>query len=113
MEPSDLDKKFYKISDVAEILNIPASTLRFWESKFTVIKPHRNSKMTRFYTPSDIETIRLVYYLVKEKGMKLTAAKAEIKRNRTNVSQRLNVINKLKDIKKELLLLQEAMTQLQ
>ena len=64
---NDLNKKYYKIREVAEILNIPASTLRFWEGQFTIIKPKRNEHGTRFYTPSDIETIKMVHYLVKEK----------------------------------------------
>ena len=59
---NDLNKKYYKIREVAEILNIPASTLRFWEGQFTIIKPKRNEHGTRFYTPSDIETIKMVHY---------------------------------------------------
>ena len=78
MVVNDLDKKFYKISDVAEILGVPASTLRFWEKQFTIIKPRRNAKNIRFYTPQDIETIRKVYYLVKEKGLKLEQATLEM-----------------------------------
>ena len=66
-----LNKKYYKISEVAELLQIPASTLRFWEKQFTVIHPKRNDKGSRFYTPADIEKIRMVHYLVKEKGYKL------------------------------------------
>lgn len=97
-----LDKKYYRISEVAEILNLPASTLRFWENEFTIIKPKRNDKNRRLYTPGDIEVIRLVYYLVKEKGMKLDAAQAEIRRNRTNVSKRIEVIDRLRAIRAEL-----------
>ena len=76
-----LDKKFYKISEVAEILGIPASTLRFWEKSFTVIKPKRNSHGTRFYTPADLEKISMIHYLVKEKGLKLEAAQEQIRSN--------------------------------
>ncbi|MDE7145724.1 MAG: MerR family transcriptional regulator, partial [Duncaniella sp.] len=64
------EKKYYKIREVAEMLGIPASTLRFWEKQFTIIKPHRNEKVTRFYTPKDVETIRMVHFLVKEKGLR-------------------------------------------
>lgn len=113
MLSTDLDKKFYKISDVAEILQIPASTLRFWEKEFTIINPRRNKKNIRFYTPQDIETIRLVYYLVKEKGLKLDAAQAEIKRNRSNVSKRHEVISRLKDIKAELERLNDTLDKIQ
>lgn len=97
-----IDKKYYKISEVAEILNIPTSTLRFWEKEFTIIKPKRNAKNTRFYTPKDIETIRMVYYLVKEKGLKLDAAQQEIKVNRHNVSQRFEIIERLKGVREQL-----------
>ena len=104
----NLDKKYYKIREVSEILKIPLSTLRFWESEFSIIKPKRNDKNTRFYTPADIETIRLVYYLVKEKGMKLDAAQAELKRNRENVSKRVEVIDRLRSIKEEILKIKKA-----
>ncbi len=105
----DLDKKFYKIGDVATILGIPMSTLRYWETQFTIIKPRRNAKNIRFYTPNDIETIRKVYYLVKEKGLKLDAAQDQIRHNRDGVDKRFEVVERLKGIKDELLELQRAM----
>lgn len=110
---SDLSKNYYKIGEVAEILNIPASTLRFWEKEFTIIKPKRNSGNTRFYTPEDVETIRMVYYLVKEKGLKLDAAQQQIKINRHNVSQRSEVINRLKEVKSTLQHLLDSLNKLQ
>lgn len=97
-----LDKKYYKISEVAEILDIPASTLRFWENRFTIIKPRRNDKGTRFYTPADIEKIRMVHYLVKEKGMRLEAAQEQIKRNQTGISKKVEALNRLKSIRDRL-----------
>ena len=113
MDTNDLNKKFYKISDVAAILGIPATTLRYWEKEFTIIKPRRNAKNIRFYTPADIETIRKVYYLVKEKGLKLDAAQEQIRRNRANVDKRVEVIERLKGIKQELLELDEALLKLE
>lgn len=105
----ELDKKYYKIGDVAAILGIPMSTLRYWESQFTIIKPKRNAKNIRFYTPNDIEIIRKVYYLVKEKGLKLDAAQEQIKVNRDGIDKRFEVVEKLKSIKADLLELQRAM----
>ena len=113
MDTNDLNKKFYKISDVAAILGIPATTLRYWEKEFTIIKPRRNAKNIRFYTPADIETIRKVYYLVKEKGLKLDAAQEQIRRNRANVDKRFEVIERLKGIKQELLGRDEALSKLE
>jgi len=85
---ADFDKKYYKIKEVAGMLGLPPSTLRFWESKFTIIKPRRNDKGVRIYTPSDIEKLRMVLYLVKDKGLRIEAAEEQIRHNRTNVSRR-------------------------
>ena len=105
----ELDKKFYKIGDVAKILELPESTLRYWESQFTIIKPRRNAKNIRFYTPADIETIRKIYYLVKEKGFKLDAAQAQIRANRDGVDKRYEVVTRLKAVKSQLKELQQAL----
>lgn len=105
----ELDKRFYRIGDLADILNVPASTLRFWEKEFTIIKPRRTSKNIRLYTPKDIETIRMIYYLVKEKGLKLDAAQAQIRSNRDGVSKRFEVVERLKAMRDDLLNLQKAL----
>ena len=97
-----IDKKYYKISEVAELIGVAASTLRFWEGKFTVVKPRRNSHGTRFYTPADVETIRMIHYLVKEKGLKLEAAQEHIRHNRSGVSRRYEAIERLRAVRDEL-----------
>ena len=108
----ELDKKFYKIGDVSEILGIPESTLRYWETQFTIIRPKRNKKNIRYYTPNDIEIISKVYYLVKEKGLKLDAAQAQIRHNRDGVDKRFNAIEQLKNIRKQLVAFQHALDEL-
>lgn len=105
----ELDKKYYKIGDVALIVGIPESTLRYWETQFTIIKPKRNAKNIRFYTPNDIEMIRKIHYLVKERGLKLDAAQAQLRANRDGVDKRFEVVDRLKDIKAQLLQLQRAL----
>lgn len=108
-----LNKKYYRIGDVAEILNIPTSTLRFWEKEFTVIKPKRNAKNIRVYTVKDIETIKMIYYLVKEKGLKLDAAQAMIKRNRDGISKQHEVVERLKTMREQLLKLDSALSSIE
>ena len=103
------EKKYYKIREVAEILGLPPSTLRFWESRFTIIKPTRNEHGARFYTPTDIETIRMIYYLVKEKGLKLEAAQEEIRRNQSGVSKRIEAVARLRSVRDRLSLLLDAL----
>lgn len=104
-----LAKKYYKISEVAEMTGLPIPTLRFWEQKFTILKPHRNDKGTRFYTPDDIEKIRLVAFLVKEKGMKLDAAEQQIRRNHSGISRKVEAIERLKQIRLKLKTLHDAL----
>ena len=108
----ELNKKFYKIGDVSEILGIPESTLRYWETQFTIIKPRRNKKNIRYYTPHDIEIISKVYYLVKEKGLKLDAAQAQIRHNRDGVDKRYDAIDQLKKIREQLVSFQNALDQI-
>ncbi|MBO4994393.1 MAG: MerR family transcriptional regulator [Muribaculaceae bacterium] len=97
-----IDKKYYKISEVAEILNLPASTLRFWENKFTIIKPKRNAHGTRFYTPANIDTISMIHYLVKERGFKLDAAQEQIKSNPDGIAKKYLTVARLKRIREKL-----------
>ncbi len=95
-------KKYYKISEVSELVGLPMSTLRFWENHFTAINPKRNDRGTRFYTPRDIETIRMIHFLVKTKGMKLDAAQEEIKRNRDGVTKKFEAIEDLRKVRDRL-----------
>ena len=94
-----LDKKYYKISEVAELLGIPASTLRFWEKSFTIINPKRNDHGTRFYTPADIDKISMIYYLLKERGLKLDAAQEQIRSNPKGVERRHQTVARLKEMR--------------
>lgn len=95
----EFDKKYYRISEVSEILGLPISTLRFWESQFSIIKPKRTDKGTRLYSSADIENIRMVNYLVKERGIKIDAAQEMIKHNHAGVSKRYETIERLKSIR--------------
>ncbi|MCC8071980.1 MAG: MerR family transcriptional regulator [Bacteroidales bacterium] len=110
MDP--LNKKYYKISEVAEILHLPASTLRYWEKYFTVIRPKRNDKGTRFYTSADIEKIAMVHYLVKEKGLKLEAAQEQIRANPTGVERQSRALIRLRGIRQELVALLNSLGRL-
>lgn len=99
---SDIEKRFYKIREVAEMLELPASTLRFWETQFTALKPKRTAHSTRQYTPQDVETLRMIKYLVKDRGLKLDAARDEMRRNRSGVSRRFEAVKRLTEIRNKL-----------
>ena len=64
----EFDKKYYKIKDVSELLGVSASTLRYWEQEFSECRPRRSATNIRYYKPQDIETLKIIHYLVKIKG---------------------------------------------
>lgn len=102
MKQDSISKKYYTIREVSDLLELPLSTLRFWEKQFTMLKPFRDSKGNRFYSERDIEIIKMVRYLVKERGLKIEAALAELRRNRQGVERRAEVVDRLKNVRDRL-----------
>ncbi|MCM1028960.1 MAG: MerR family transcriptional regulator [Pseudoflavonifractor sp.] len=103
-----LSKKYYTVGEVAELLGLPMSTLRFWEKKFTVVKPERSATGRRLYTPADIDKIEMIAYLVKTQGLKLEAAEAQLRANPKGVSRRSAALTRLRAIRAEVKALYDA-----
>lgn len=95
-------KKYYKIKDVAELLGLSASTLRYWETEFPECKPRRSNTNIRYYRPEDIELLKIINYLLKVKGLKIEAAKEQLRQNRKNVSNRVKIIDTLLETRAQL-----------
>ena len=95
-------KKFYGIAEVAEQFNVAESLLRFWEKEFPNIKPRKSGRGVRMYTKEDIEEVRLVYNLLKVRGMKIAAAKQVLNKNRKAASDTSEIINRLQSVLGEL-----------
>ncbi|OPZ31686.1 MAG: HTH-type transcriptional repressor YcgE [Bacteroidetes bacterium ADurb.BinA174] len=107
------DKRlFYSIQEVADHFAVNVSLLRFWEKEFDNINPKKTAGGTRQYTKEDIQQVQLVYNLVKEKGMTLEGARQILKSNKDEEEKRVEAINRLQEIKKELLLLKEEFASL-
>ncbi len=98
----DLDKKYYKIRDVADFIGVPVTTIRYWEKEFPDISPLRSGRGIRHYTPSDIEILRIVHYLIKVRGLRIEAAKEQMRINRKNISKKIKVLDELKELRGEL-----------
>lgn len=101
-------KLYYSIGEVAKMFGVRESTLRFWEKEFDTIRPKTNAKGVRFYKQEDIEAVRLIHYLVKERGMTLAGARQKLKDNKDNTVKQEEIVHKLKLIKEELLSLKSA-----
>lgn len=74
----DKDKKYYRMGEVVAMLEIPPSTLRFWEDTFELLEPDRTPSGQRRYTPENIEVCKLIKHLLRDKGYSLEYAKREL-----------------------------------
>ncbi len=97
------DKRYYKIGEVAKAFGVNTSLIRFWENEFEVLKPKKNKKGNRLFTPEDIKNLQMIFYLVKEKGYTLEGAKIKLKEKPEEVVQSHDIIIRLQAIKEELL----------
>ncbi|NDV77750.1 MerR family transcriptional regulator [Dysgonomonas sp. 511] len=96
------DRLYYSIKEVAAHFDVNESLLRFWENKFSIIKPKKTETGIRQYTKADIDSIALVYHLVKVKNMKLEGARQTLKTKLDEESRKFQILQKLEQIKKEL-----------
>jgi DNA-binding transcriptional MerR regulator len=96
-------KLYYSIKEVADVFGVNESLLRYWEQEFPQIRPHKSPKGNRQYTQENIEEIRLVYHLVKEKGLTLDGARKRITDNKAHELDKLDMITRLEKIKQEIL----------
>lgn len=107
----DLTKKYYRIADVAELLDLPHSTIRFWESEFPQLRPKRTQTRTRLYTPRDVELLELIKFLLKERGLKIDAARNYITKNRADLDRRHRVVERLRQVRTQLLTMLDGLDQ--
>jgi DNA-binding transcriptional MerR regulator len=99
---------FYTIGEVADMFNVNTSLIRFWEKEFDVIKPQRNRKGNRLFTPSDVDYFHQIYHLVKEQGFTLQGAKDRLKiKVSEHTDANFEAVKTLKNIKTFLLNLKE------
>lgn len=97
------DKRYYKIGEVAKAFGVNTSLIRFWENEFDVLKPKKNKKGNRLFTPEDLENLKMIYFLVKEKGFTLEGAKNKLKEKPEEVFSKHKIILRLEQIKNELI----------
>ena len=102
-------KLLYSMGEVTEMFDVNASLIRYWESKFDCIKPHKNKKGNRMFTQSDVENLKLIYHLVKEKGMTLEGANKTMRRRGGKVKQEVSVLERLQNIRAMLLEIRETL----
>lgn len=94
------EKRYYKINEVAEMLGVEASTLRYWEGEFTSLSPRRNNSGKRLYTAEDVEEARRIQFLLKQKGLTVKGAKCALV-DPKRVNRQYEVVKRLEALKEE------------
>jgi DNA-binding transcriptional MerR regulator len=105
----EIEKLYYSIGEVAEIFTVAPSLIRFWESEFDIIKPKKNRKGNRQFTREDIDNVRTIYHLVKEKGFTLQGAKEMLRNDSQAVKDKMEMLDSLRNVRKFLVELREKM----
>lgn len=97
------EKRYYSIGELAKAFNVNASLIRFWDKEFDVLKPKKNAKGNRMFTPEDVKNLQLIYHLVKERGFTLDGARVHLKEGQKKTMDKFEIISKLEAIKATLI----------
>ncbi|MFD2603044.1 MULTISPECIES: MerR family transcriptional regulator [Flavobacterium] len=97
------EKRYYSIGELAKAFNVNASLIRFWDKEFDILKPKKNAKGNRMFTPEDVKNLQLIYHLVKERGFTLEGAKVHLKEGQKKTLDKFEIISKLESIKTNLI----------
>ena len=98
-----MEKLYYTIGEVSEILGESSSLVRFWTNSFSrYLKPKRNAKGNRLYTQEEIEVLKQIHLLVKVQGMTLDGAAKKMSSDKKAVDGKVKVLESLKSIREQL-----------
>lgn len=96
------EKRYYSIGELAKAFDVNTSLIRFWDKEFDILKPKKNAKGNRMFTPEDVKNLQLIYHLVKERGFTLDGAKVHLKEGQKKTLDKFEIIRKLEGIKVQL-----------
>ncbi len=95
----EIEKLYYSIGEVSEMFSVAPSLIRFWESEFEIIQPKKNRKGNRQFTKEDIDNVRTIFHLVKQKGFTLQGAKEMLKNDTQSVKDKMEMLDCLRRVR--------------
>jgi DNA-binding transcriptional MerR regulator len=98
-----VEKLYYPIGEVAGMLEVPVSTVRFWENEFDILKPMKNKKGNRLFTQNDIKNLKIIHHLIKNEGMTLSGVKKKLSVSWKETDSKFEINESLMKIKSILL----------
>jgi DNA-binding transcriptional MerR regulator len=103
-----VEKLYYSIGEAAEMLDVPVSTVRFWENEFDILKPMKNKKGNRLFTQADIRNLKIIHHLLKEAGMTMSGVKKKMASGWSDTEYRYEINESLQKIRALLLDLRDS-----
>lgn len=97
------------MGEVTAMFDVNASQIRFYEREFEILQPKKNKKGNRLFSPEDVENLKIIFHLVKDKGYTLQGAKDYLKSNKSEVKENQKVIDSLERLKQFLLEVREQL----
>ena len=104
-----IEKLFYPIGEVAQMFEVSVSSIRYWEKEFDILKPKKNKKGNRMFTKKDVDNLKIIYHLTKERGFTLEGAKKKLRENKADTIDNVEIINHLKSIRQFLVEFREEL----
>ena len=105
----EINKLYYPIGEVADMFEVNASLIRFYEKEFEILQPKKNAKGNRLFRPEDIDNLKIIFHLIKDKGFTIQGAKEHLKSNKNEVADQQKVIDSLQKIKSFMLELKDQL----
>ena len=102
-------KLYYPIGEVAGWFNVNTSLIRYWEKEFKQLQPRKTRKGDRLFRAQDIEFLKQIYYLLREKKYSIDGAKTYLKNNKEKANKDLSLLTNLKDIRNFLVSLKASL----
>ena len=102
-------KLYYSICEVSKMYGVTETTLRYWEREIPQLKPKKAGRNIRQYTKEDLELVKLIQHLLKERGMTLEGVRRRLSKNKEAASKHAEVIDRLRTVRKRLLEMRDAL----
>lgn len=105
----EITKLYYPIGEVAEMFDVNTSMIRFYEKEFDILQPKKNAKGNRLFRPEDVDNLKIIFNLIKDKGFTLQGAKDYMKSNKNEIVENQKIIDSLEKLKSFMLTLKEQL----
>lgn len=104
-----IEKLFYSTGETAKILNVNITVIRYWEKEFDIIKPRKNNKGNRLFSKKDLENLKMIHHLLKNKGFTIKGAKKTLQSKKNDLQKNVFLKEKLLELKKFLISIRDSL----